>query len=83
MVPSSDRICIHYILLEEENTMIIHIFLKANTKYYSVMHLSQKKVKLNIIHGRPHTGTVCPSSARGIRKNNNERKKKKRNNEKR
>ena len=81
MVPSSDRICIHYILLEEENTMIIHIFLKANTKYYSVMHLSQKRVKLNIIHGRPHT--VCASSARGIRKNNNERKKKKRNNEKR
>ena len=46
--------------------MIINIFLKANTrantKYYSVMHLSQNRVKLNIIHGRPHT--VCPSSAK-------------------
>ena len=55
MVPSSDRICIHYILLEEENTMIINVFLKANTrantKYYGVMHLSQNRVKLNIIHG--------------------------------
>ena len=68
MAPESDRICIHYILLEEENTMIINIFLKANTrantKYYSAMHLSQNRVKLNIIHGRPHTGTVCPSSAK-------------------
>ena len=46
--------------------MIINVFLKANTraniKYYSVMHLSQNRVKLNIIHGRPHT--VCPSSAK-------------------
>ena len=66
MTPSSDRICIHYILLEEENTMIINVFLKAstraNTKYYSATHMSQNKVKLNIIHGRPNT--VCPSSAK-------------------
>ena len=32
MAPESDRICSHYILLEEENTMIINIFLKANTR---------------------------------------------------